>query len=337
MRGARLAAATVLLAGCVATALAAVAPARIASTAALTGGIEATPAPATSQPPAPPVGLAVLSLVDRSRTIRLRSGRVLPRTLLTYVRYPALGALGQTDVLGAPPALAGGPYPLVVFAPGFDVAPRVYAALLQSWASAGYVVAAPVFPRTSPGAPGGLDEEDVVNQPADVSFLITSLLAAGASATGPLAGLINPGEIAVAGHSDGGETALAVAYARRLRDPRIDAAMVFSGAEISGVGGYSFAAAGAPPLLAAQGTADRFNEPRYTNAYFKHAQRPKYLLRLLGAGHLPPFSSEQPQLGIVERVSVAFLDLYLKREPGALPSLLAGAAVSGTAALAAQP
>ena len=225
----------------------------------------------------------------------------------------------------------------MVFAPGFDVAPRVYAALLQSWASAGYVVAAPVFPRTSPGAPGGLDEEDVVNQPADVSFLITSLLAAGASATGPLAGLINPGEIAVAGHSDGGETALAVAYARRLRDPRIDAAMVFSGAEISGVGGYGFAAAGAPPLLAAQGTADRFNEPRYTNAYFKRAQRPKYLLRLLGAGHLPPFSSEQPQLGIVERVSVAFLDLYLKRERGALPSLLADAAVSGAAALAAQP
>ena len=86
MRGARLAAATVLLAGCVATALAAVAPARIASTAALTGGIEATPAPATSQPPAPPVGLGVLALVDRTRTIRLRSGRLLPRRLLTYVR-----------------------------------------------------------------------------------------------------------------------------------------------------------------------------------------------------------------------------------------------------------
>src|SRR5207245_982575 len=79
-----------------------------------------------------------------------------PRTLVTYVRYPALGAPTATDVADAPPASAAGPFPLVVFAHGFAVTPAIYSNLLQSWARAGYVVAAPV-PRAAtehaPGAP----------------------------------------------------------------------------------------------------------------------------------------------------------------------------------------
>ena len=63
--------------------------------------------------------------------------------------------------------------------------------------------------------------------------------------------------------------------------------MILAGAEMEGVGGYSFTR-GSPPLLATQGTADTFNEPKYTNAYFRLARRPKFLLRLLGAGHLHP-------------------------------------------------
>jgi fermentation-respiration switch protein FrsA (DUF1100 family) len=296
---------------------------------------------ATSDAPAPQpssfaVGLRVLRLVDTSRTIRLKGGRSVPRTLVTFLRYPALGAPGQTDVPSAAPAAAGGPYPLVVFGHGFGVTPQTYARLLQSWARAGYVVAAPVFPLSSAGAPGGSDEADVINQPSDMSFVISSLLALNRPGTGPLAGLINPVQIAVAGHSDGAETALAVAFSRRFHDPRVDAAMIFSGAEMSGVGGYSFPR-GTLPLLAVQGTADTLNEPRYTNAYFELAQRPKFLLRLLGAGHLPPYTDEQPQLSIVERASVAFLDRYLKREPAALQRLVALGAVGGKSALVAEP
>ena len=216
-------------------------------------------------------------------------------------------------------APAPGPFPLVVFAHGFDVTPATYARLLASWTRAGYVVAAPLFPLTNPRAPGGPDEADVVNQPADMSLVISSLLAA-SSAPGPLAALIDPRRIAVAGQSDGAETALAVAYSRRYRDARVRAALVLSGAELSGIGGYDFAPGG-PALLAAQGTDDTFNEPRYTYAYFRAARRPKYLLRLLGAGHLPPYTREQPQLAIVERVTRAFLDSYLKRSTAALAKL----------------
>jgi fermentation-respiration switch protein FrsA (DUF1100 family) len=281
------------------------------------------------------VGLRVLRLLDRSRTITLKHGRSEPRTLLTYVRYPAIGAPGETDLRDAQGASAGGPYPLVVFAHGFDVTPKVYARLLQSWARAGYVVVAPLFPLASAGAPGGPDEADLVNEPSDVSFVISSLISLSAS-PGPLTGLIDPAEIAVAGHSDGGETALAVAYSRRFHDPRVGAALVFSGAEMSGVGGYSFTRAG-PPLLAIQGTADAFNEPRYTNEYFGRALPPKFLLRLIGAGHLPPYSYEQPQLAIVERATIGFLDSYLKHEPAALERLISPSGPPGSAALLADP
>jgi dienelactone hydrolase len=278
----------------------------------------------------------MLRLVDRSRATELHNGRTEPRTLLTYVRYPALGAPGQTDVSNAPAARAGGPFPLIIFGHGFAVTPALYARLLQSWAGAGYVVAAPVFPLENANSPGGPDEADLINQPTDMRFVISRLLETSSAGSGPLAGLVDPSRIAVTGHSDGGETALAVAYSRRFRDPRVGAAVILSGAEMSGVGGFTFPQ-GSPPLLATQGTADTINQPRFTNAFFGRARRPKYLLRLLDAGHLSPYSREQPQLAIVERVTIAFLDGYLKRSAGALLRLVPLGSAPRTAALLAKP
>jgi hypothetical protein len=59
------------------------------------------------------------------------------------------------------------------------------------------------------------------------------------------------------------------------------------------------------------------------------------LLTLLGATHFPPYSYEQPQLGIVERATIAFLDRYLKKAP--LEPLLAAGNVPGIAHLTADP
>jgi fermentation-respiration switch protein FrsA (DUF1100 family) len=294
----------------------------------------AAPPPSAPTPPFA-VGAHVLRLVDTGRAIRLRNGRTEPRTLVTYVRYPAFGAPGRTDLPDAPAARAEGPFPLVVFAHGYAVTPALYAQLLQRWTRAGYVVAAPVFPLENANAPGGPKQSDLVNEPSDVSFVISRLLAA-SRAGGPLAGLIDPARIAVAGHSDGGETALATAYSRRFHDPRVGAAVILSGAEMAGVGRFSFSP-GRPPLLALQGTADTSNEPRFTYAFFDAAARPKYLLRLLGAGHLPPYTTQQPQLAIVGRVTTAFLDRYLKRAPGAARRLAALVGVFRTAALTADP
>jgi fermentation-respiration switch protein FrsA (DUF1100 family) len=292
--------------------------------------------PVKSPPSTFAVGLRVLRLVDTSRTIELPDGASEPRTLYTEVRYPALGAPGGTDLPDTPAARAAGPFPLVVFGHGFAVTPALYAALLQSWARAGYVVAAPVFPLENADAPGGPDESDLVNQPADMRFVISSMLAASSSHSGPFAGLIDPKRIAVAGQSDGGDTALAVAYDSYFRDRRVDAAIILSGAEMPGVGGFTFLP-GSPPLLATQGTADTVNPPSATSAFFDAARRPKYLLSLIGAEHLPPYSSQQPQLSIVERVTIAFLDGYLEHRPGALARLVSLGNVPGTASMTAEP
>jgi dienelactone hydrolase len=294
----------------------------------------APPVLATGPAPAFAVGIHVVRLVDPTRTIRLPHGRVVPRTLLTYVRYPALGAAGQTDLRDAPADRAAGPFPLIVFAHGFAVTPATYTRLLQSWAAAGFVVAAPVFPLESAAAPGGPTEADLGNEPSDMSFVITQMLAAAATPAPPLEGLVDPSRIAVAGHSDGAMAALAAAYSTRFRDPRVGAAVIMSGAELGGVG--RFFPFGSAPLLAAQGTADEFNPRGVTERYFVKARRPKFLLRLLGARHLPPYTTDLPHLGIVERESIAFLDHYLQRG-GALTQMLELGTAPKLASLVAEP
>lgn len=242
------------------------------------------------------------------------------RRLVTIVRYPK----------------APGRFPLIVFGHGFAVTPAPYSALLGSWARAGYVVAAPVFPFGNANAPGGPNEQDLVNQPRDMSFVITGMLADSATRSGVLAGAIDPGKVAVSGQSDGGDTALAVAYDPRYGDARIGAAVILSGAEIPFLAKIHFASP-SPPLLATQGTADTINPPSATSMFFDAAPPPKYLVRLIGAPHLPPYTDMQPQLGIVERTSLAFLDYYLKGRRGALRRMAAAATVSRTATLTADP
>jgi len=274
----------------------------------------------TSSAPASeaPIVTRVLRLVDGSRSIRLPDGRVVARPVKTYVRYPGSG---------------NGPWPLVVFGHGYAATPGIYAHLLRTWTLAGYVVAAPLFPLGNAHAPGGPDESDIVNQPRDISFVISQLLAATRARSSVLHGLVDPSRIAVAGQSDGGETAFAAAYDPAFRDPRIDAAIILSGAQLPGVA-FRFPHR-TVPLLAVQGTADTINRPSYTYAFYDAAPRPKFLLALRGAGHLPPYTTEEPQLGVVEGVTTAFLDRYLKH--GSLDNIEHAADAPGVATLLKEP
>jgi fermentation-respiration switch protein FrsA (DUF1100 family) len=144
--------------------------------------------------------------------------------------------------------------------------------------------------------------------------------------------VIDGSRIALGGHSDGVDTALAVAYGDP-GDSRVRAALGFSGAEISAFTGFG-AARRSLPLLAVQGTADSVNSPSGTYSYFADAPRPKYLLKLLGAEHTAPYQYEQPHLGIVARVSTAFLDKYLKGDASAERQIAAFGSLPGRSSIA---
>ena len=270
------------------------------------------PRPNSEPEPKPPyrIGERTLTFLDASRR----------RRIVTVIRYPK----------------APGRFPLIVFGHGFAVTPAPYSALLRAWARAGFVVAAPVFPRANAHALGGPDERDLVNQPRDMSFVITQVDELDHARSGFLARRVNSSRIAVSGQSDGGDTALASAYDPRYRDRRIRAAMILSGAEIPYLSPIQFSAP-SPPLLATQGTADTINVPSSTYMFFDAAPPPKYLVKLLGAPHLPPYTYMEPQLGIVERVTIDFLEHFLERRRGALRRMVAAASVPGTASITAEP
>jgi predicted dienelactone hydrolase len=126
------------------------------------------------------------------------------------------------------PHAADGAHPLVVYSHGFLSSREGGAYLAEDLASRGYVVVAADFPFTRLGAPGGPRVEDVIHQPADVSFLIDRVLAM-SSDERPYAGTIDRERIGVVGLSLGGMTTTLVAFHPRLRDPRIKAAVSIAG------------------------------------------------------------------------------------------------------------
>jgi predicted dienelactone hydrolase len=241
----------------------------------------------------PPVQLRTFRFVDHARRAQFRDGTSGPRVLVTEVRYPQVGHA---------------PFPLIVFAHGFAVTPHDYVRLLETWARAGYVVAAPIFPVESPGARGGPSQSDLDNEPRDLSFVISRLL----GPAGPLRKLVDARKIAIAGQSDGGVAALTTAYDRRYRDPRIKAAIVMSGGPLPG---FTTHPPGSPPLLAVQGTLDPFNSPGTTSYYYGLMRPPKFLLWLLGAPHREPYSTNDRWAPVVRLATTRFLDHYLRGAP----------------------
>src|SRR5579885_846580 len=181
-----------------------------------------TPVAAVPGPPMPAqFGLAVTfstrTWVDTSRPTPA-NGEDAPelpsRTLPTTLAVPS----------------GAGPFPLVVYSHGFGGSGAGSAPLLRAVASAGYVVAAPDFPVTTEGVPGGpqrgVDAPEA--QPADVRFVIDRLLAANADPNDPISGLIDPRRIGAAGHSMGAGITMGVAFNTCCRDPRIGAGVLLA-------------------------------------------------------------------------------------------------------------
>jgi predicted dienelactone hydrolase len=128
--------------------------------------------------------------------------------------------------LGAP-----GPHPLVLYNHGFMSTRHGGTHLAEHLASHGYVVLAADYPLTNFEAPGGPNANDVLHQPADVSFLIDRALSLGPDER-RFAGGIARDKIGVMGTSLGGLTSTLAAYHPRLADPRIRVAISIAGPSV---------------------------------------------------------------------------------------------------------
>ncbi len=220
--------------------------------------------------------------------------------------------------LWVPTGASSGPFPLLVFSPGYQIDPSAYAPLTSAWAADGYIVAEPTYPDTAPGAP--LIESDMVNHPAELTQVITALLSDSSQGALPAHDTIEPAQIAVAGQSDGGDVSLAAVANSCCRDPRIKAAVILSGAEATLFGG-TYYSTGSTPLLAVQGSDDPINPPGCSEQLYDGAPAPRYYLSLPGATHLSAYTAAGPQLSVVVDVTTAFLDGYVKRIPSRLDEL----------------
>lgn len=143
--------------------------------------------------------------------------------------YPGDTQRRMEGTLWHPTSASNGPYPLIVYSHGFSSSKEGGGYLAEHLASLGYVVISVNYPLTNYNAPGGPNVKDVMNQPADVSFLIDTLLAQSNTPGHKLAGMVDGSRIGVTGISLGGLTTELVTYHPTLRDPRIGAALSIAG------------------------------------------------------------------------------------------------------------
>jgi poly(3-hydroxybutyrate) depolymerase len=281
------------------------------------------------------VGIRRCTFVDRSRHVLNYSTTPASvfapvRTLVTEIRYPAqttAGASGETP--GAAPVARTGGYPLIVFAHGYDVTPDTYAALLDAWTRAGFVVAAPFLPDEQPSAiqaqHGADTEGDLANEPGDLAFVTRAILQASSTPTTEcpfVDGLVRPTGVALAGHSDGGNAVAMLAYDTGT-DPQgatfaslragigVRAVIIMSGDEVTGQP-YG-AEPSRPNLLIIHSLGDRCNPIHYGVKLYDAIRQPnKWFLELQAAHHLPAFDgADARSFKVVAATSTRFLLISL--------------------------
>jgi len=263
------------------------------------------------------------------------------RVLTTEVRYPTLAGSAATETANARPTTVGGPYPVIVFAHGWDTEPSSYQGLLDSWVKAGFVVVSPIFPDensaavAAAGGPGSsaaiTEESDAYNEPGDVLYVLKEL----GSITSPVwaaafKGVLNMSDVGLAGQSDGANVVAALAYApglKKLYDelpvaPKAVAVMSgFAWTDmLDGEAGDYSATASSPALLQIQSDADGCVPPEGSStslpptSLFSAVQtglRAKWWVTLLGPDHLGPFEGAPPWAAEVDAVTTAFFELEL--------------------------
>lgn len=207
--------------------------------------------------------------IDESRPTDANRGNPSrpQRTLPTTIWYPE----GVT-----------GPLPLIVHSHGIVSARNELSYLMEQLASYGYIVVAADYPLTSGSTPGGANGNDVVNQPADVSFLIDSVLNLGEDK--PFLAEIDTTRIGLSGFSLGGLTTSLTTYHARWRDPRIAAAVAIAGPSLAFTS--RFYETSAVPFLMISGTADALIDTQWNALIIPERNPGSALVTIAGGSHL---------------------------------------------------
>ncbi len=297
------------------------------------------------------VGLHVEHWVDHQASTDCGPTAQPYRTLVTDIFYPS-SAIGTSAVAGAAPARAGAPYPVIVFAAGYDELPSTYAALLDAWVAAGMVVVAPVFPCTNANhvaAVGGLAaafklgvEDDTSNEPGDVAFVIAQLVAADASPATFLHPLVDMSELGLAGQSDGADAVAALVYdsayaaADAAMPARPVAVAVLSGAALPGT--YRNPA-DPPDELSAESTADECNPQSGATALYDAVGGDKAFLEIDGASHMAPYTGAGQWAEATEAATTAWFEQALgwRSAAAARAQLSAAGNIAGITSLSNSP
>jgi dienelactone hydrolase len=260
------------------------------------------------------VARSELRLVDPSRTTPAAGDEVEQpeRVLITDVYVPS----------------GTGPFPLIVHAHGVSGSPAKFTELLDAWAHAGFVVAAPRFPRTSDTGPQAVGEYS--QQPADVTFVIDELLA-----DPDLAPSIDAHHIGVSGLSLGGGTVYGLVWNDCCKDDRIDAAIVMSSLRFPFDGEYGV---NAVPVLMLHGDADPVLPFAEAETSFADSAAPKWLVRLVGGGHAEPYeNAPSPHDGVVTEVTTEFWRGTIGGDAAALEHLDFDGNVAGVSEISSRP
>jgi dienelactone hydrolase len=208
----------------------------------------------------------------------------------------------------------GGPFPLVLASHGLGGEPEDLADLGRKIAAAGFVVAAPAYPNTN--ARAKLQIGDLVNQPADASYVIGEVLKQNVRA--------DPGRIAAAGHSGGGYTTCGL-LSGSTRDTRLKAGIVLAGGQLNG----DFSG---PPaeMLFVHGDHDPTVPYATGRTAYAKVPWPKAFLTVLGADHASYLlGAGNTANTVVSKTMLDFLRYSLYGDAAAGDRLGSDASVSG--------
>ncbi|GAB3514196.1 alpha/beta hydrolase family protein [Phytohabitans suffuscus] len=233
-----------------------------------------------------PVGIRMLAL-----------SRGEARPLPTTVWYPAIFA-------GRDAPVAAGRFPVVVYSHGLHGLPAYHAQIISRWVSAGFVVAAPAYPRTRKDT-RRFSRADVRNQPADAWYVVREVVALPA-----FAGHLDASRIGAAGHSAGGYTTAGLFTAGH--DRRLRGGIVIAGAGMAG----AFAGPRAAVLFV-HGTADPTVPIEAARAAYDRVRWPKAFLALPGQDHGAYLTPGRPGFDRVLATTLDFLRWTLYDDPAA--------------------